>query len=244
MVAVASIVGGALAAGGSVLGGSIAASGSRQAADLSRLVAQLTAQRLDPFRTAGENAGNMLSADLSSGRLGQPAPLTTAAIEDMPGYRFVRDQGLLATQNAQAAQGLGVSGPALAAAAQFATGLAANNFQNYFSDYWANQNNRFNMLYNLASLGENAAAMTGNQQTAGAANAGSALATAGANLGTGVSNAASTAGQNALLAGLLANRGGGSTGGGGLPPTMNPNDPTGFTPAYGVPTYGGYSVPA
>src|SRR5215475_12690157 len=91
MVAVASIVGGALAAGGSVLGGSIAASGSRQAADLSRLVAQLTAQRLDPFRGAGENAGNMLSADLSSGRLGQPAPLITAAIEDMPGYRFVRE---------------------------------------------------------------------------------------------------------------------------------------------------------
>ena len=243
MVASAIIAAGALGAGGSILGSSISAGGARSAADLSRQAAILTAQRLDPFRTAGGDAAGQLGADLSTGALGQPAPLTTAAIEDMPGYKFVRDQGLLATQNQQTAQGLGVSGPALAAAAQFATGLAANNFQNYFSDYWANQNNRFNMLYNLASLGENAAAMTGNQQLAGAANAGSALATAGANLGTGVANAGNILGQNALLAGLI-NRGGGSTGGTGLPPTMNPGDPTQFTPAYGVPQPGGYSVPA
>jgi hypothetical protein len=212
MVVTAAIAGGAIAAGGSVLGGSISASAANRAADLQRQATLLAMQRLDPFREIGQNAASQLGGELSGGQLGQPAPLDEASIENMPGYKFVRDQGLRATQNAQTAGGLGISGPALDAAAQYATGLAASNFQNYFSDYWANQNNRFNMLYGLASAGQNAAAGQGNQALTGAAGAGSAIASGGTSLGQALNNAGNTAGQNALLAGLLSRgAGGGST---------------------------------
>ena len=138
---------------------------------------------------------------------------------------------------AAAAQGLGVSGTALGAASNYATGLAAENYQNYFNDYWANQNNRYNMLYNVTQMGANAATNAANQmfdvggqvgntlttsagniantETTSAANIGSAQATAGADIGQGISGATSALGtgiSNALLANaLLGQTQGGST---------------------------------
>ena len=57
-----------------------------------------------------------------------------AALEKTPGYQFTRDQGLRAVQNAAAAKGRGVSGSALAGAADYATGLADTTFNTQFKN--------------------------------------------------------------------------------------------------------------
>jgi hypothetical protein len=53
---------------------------------------------------------------------------TMAGLAQTPGYQFTLQQGLLGTQNAAAARGLGVSGAALKGADTFATGLASQTY--------------------------------------------------------------------------------------------------------------------
>lgn len=254
-VGVAGVIGGA----GNLIGGEEAASGEKQAAateaqaQTQAVQAQTAAQQQalgieQPFIAYGTTAGNELSAETQpGGALAQQPSLTGADITQMPGYEFSLQQGLLATQNAAAAQGLGVSGTALGAASQYATGLAATNYQNYFNDFWANQNNRYNMLYNLTTLGANtatqagtqlntSAANIGNTLTTSAANIGQAQAAAGADVGTGISSAASSAGtglENALLANALVGQQGGSTINNLM--TGAPQTTAGTSAMYGIP---------
>jgi hypothetical protein len=67
-----------------------------------------------------------------------------------PGYQFAFDQGLRAVDAGAAASGMLRSGATLKAEQTFGTGLADQEFTNYY-----------NRLFNLANLGENAAAKTG-----------------------------------------------------------------------------------
>lgn len=253
MVAVA-LIGGVVAGGigavGDIAGGAEAASGAKQAA-ATEAAAQTQAVNEEvsqgnaaaalqqPYEGYGTTAGNELMGEIGgtaavpgqTTSLGAMPSLTGADISQMPGYAFTLQQGLLSTQNAAAAQGLGVSGTAQAAAANYATGLASENYQNYFNDYWANQNNRYNMLYNVTQMGANAATNAGNQMvdvggqvgntlTTSAANIGSAQATAAADVGSGISSgtsALSSGVSNALLANaLLGQTQGGSTVGNSL----------------------------
>lgn len=261
MVAVA-LIGGVVAGGigavGNVVGGEEASKGAQKAAS-TEAAAQTQAVNTEvsqgnaaaalqqPYEGYGTSAGDTLSAGLQPGGMFMQTPsLTGADITQMPGYEFTLQQGLLSTQNAAAAQGLGVSGTALGAASNYATGLAAENYQNYFNDFWANQNNRYNMLYNVTQLGANAATNAGNQMvdvggqvgntlTTSAANIGSAQATAGADIGSGISSAGSTFSSgisNALLANaLLGQTQGGSTVG-------NQMNQTSVTPGQAAAAYG------
>jgi hypothetical protein len=128
----------------------------------------------------------------------------------MPGYQFTQQQGLLATQNAAAAQGLGVSGNALAGAAQYATNLASTNYQQYFNDFWANQNNRYNQLMGMVQTGTNAAVGAGSNVAASAAAAGQQQAAAGQAAAAGTVGAGSSV-SNALVANALLGNQTGST---------------------------------
>jgi hypothetical protein len=233
MVAVAIVGAGFATAVGSVASGAVASKGAQQAAS-TEANAQLQAAKIQqqmaeqaqaieaPYVGFGTTAGQQLTNELQSGALGAPAPLDNNTIANMPGYQFTLQQGLLSTQNAAAAQGLGVSGAALKGAASYATGLASTNFQNYFSDYWANQNNRYNMLANTMNTGANAGAQLGSQLVQSGSNQANQLNTSAANIGTAQQNAAnaSAAGvqglgsgvSNALLANaLLGQTQGGST---------------------------------
>lgn len=225
--AVGNAVGGAEAAKGAEKAASTEASAQTQAVNTETAQGNAAAQLQVPYEQLGQSTSSMLLADLQpGGPLAQVPSLTGPDITQMPGYEFTLGQGLLSTQNAAAAQGLGVSGTALGAASNYATGLAQENYQNYFNDFWANQNNRYNMLYNVTQLGANAATNAGNNMvavggqigntlTTSAANIGSAQATAGADVGQGISGAASSLGSgisNALLANaLLGQTQGGST---------------------------------
>lgn len=242
-------VGGAEAAKGAEKAASTEASAQTQAVNTEEQQGQAAAALQQPYEQYGTSAGNMLLADLQpGGSLAQVPSLTGADITQMPGYEFTLQQGLLSTQNAQAAQGLGVSGNALAAASQYATGLAATNYQNYFSDFWANQNNRYNMLYNVTQLGANAATNAGNNMvtvggqvgntlTTSAANIGQAQAAAGAAIGSGIAGGANSLASgvsNALLANALL----GQTQGGSTIPNMTTNVPqttAGTSAMYGIP---------
>lgn len=114
---------------------------------------------------AGAAPGNPLTAPLT-----RPFQPTMTELEATPGYQFTLNQGLKATQNAATSMGLGQSGPAIAAAGDYAAGLASTTYQQQFGNYWTNNLNLYNMVSGLATMGQNAAAGVGTAgiQTAGA----------------------------------------------------------------------------
>lgn len=118
---------------------------------------QQTRQDLNPYNQQGQNALTGLNA-LSGGE-GSAKQMQT--LQNMPGYQFALNTGLKATQNSAAARGLGSSGAALRGAADYSTGLANQNYGQYF-----------NNLMSVANLGENAAAQTGAYGTQTAQNVG------------------------------------------------------------------------
>ena len=248
MVAVA--IGLGVAGAASAIGSVVSSSGAKQAASTEAAAseaatAEQTAareqeqQNIAPYLQYGTTAGNELTSELQSGALGAAAPTDQTQIANFPGYQFTLQQGLLSTQNAAAAQGLGVSGAALKGAASYATGLAATNYQNFFNDYWSNQNNRYNMLANTMNMGANAASNLNTNLTSSsnseasnintaAANVGNAQQSAANATGTGISNLGSGV-SNALLANaLLGQTQGGSTLGSGTNSTYT-NPSTGTT---------------
>ena len=250
MVAVA--IGLGVAGAASAIGSAVSSSGARQAASTEAAAseaatAEQTAareqeqQNIAPYLQYGTTAGNELTSELQSGALGAAAPTDQTQIANMPGYQFTLQQGLLSTQNAAAAQGLGVSGAALKGAASYATGLAATNYQNFSNDYWSNQNNRYNMLANTMNMGANAASnlntnltSSSNTQatntTQAAANIGNAQQSAANATGTGISNLGSGV-SNALLANALLGQtqGGSTVGGSGGTDKTYTNPSTGTT---------------
>jgi hypothetical protein len=257
----------AIGAGGAIAGGGISALGASSAAGKSSAASAQSAQlqlaefqqgnaQEQPYIQMGYGAANELSGLASTGNLGVPLPAsdmanyptfnwnpTEAGLQQTPGYQFTLNQGLQATQNAAAAQGLGVSGAALKGAANYATGLAdstynqqlqnylatygqqVGQFQNQFNDYWTQQNNRYQQLAGLATLGANASVGAGSQTVNSAGNVGNAVTAAGqaqaagtlgtaSNLGSGITNALTSPGvQNYLTSPAFSSlfTGGGST---------------------------------
>jgi hypothetical protein len=187
--ATAGIAAAGVGAAGSIGGALISSSGQQAAAQTNQQALSTEQAMAQPYSTMGQTAGNELTAELQSGALGQPAPTDLSQIANMPGYQFTLQQGLLSTQNAAAARGLGVSGAALMGAANYATGAAQSNYQNYFNDYWANQNNRYNMLSQLTGIGANAAVGAGSNVANTAASIGQAQAASAGVTGSGVAGA-------------------------------------------------------
>ena len=190
------IGGGVSAAAGiasSVIGGNAAKSAAQTQATAAEQAAQAqmdmfntTNTNLAPYRTAGVNALGGVEDLLGEGPNGTAGIMTQ--LQSMPGYQFTLQQGLQATQNGYAAQGLGQSGSALKGAASYAEGLAGTQYQSLFGN-----------ALSTAELGENAAAQTGTIGQSAALNA-SNFNTSGA--------AATAAGQvgsaNAIGAGINA----------------------------------------
>lgn len=223
----AAVGGSAILGGGSSLVGSgKASSGAKAAANTNLAMYNATANRLQPWVTAGANALPGLNALL-------PGTETQAQLEQTPGYQFTLNQGEKGVQAANAARGLGVSGAALKGAASYATGLASNTYQNIFNQ----QQTKYSDVFNQAQMGANAAAGVGQAGTAAGAQAGNALIQQGIDQAagaSGVGSAATGAVNNYLQYSLLQKymQNGGSTGGydvGGLPKSATAD--TGWQPA-------------
>lgn len=227
------IIGGAIAAVGAVGGSLIASSGAQsaaktaagaqqQAAALEQSRYNQTRTDLSPYNTAGQQTLSSLQAqpDITRNELGTaiqqqmqnlPGQMTQQELEQTPGYQFNLSQGTKALQNSAAIKGNGISGNAIRAGLQYATGLADSTYQNQFnnaqtrfSDYGQNVSNiynknqlTYNQLGNLANLGENAAAATGQQGAQLGIAQGNNIAGAGQSLGAG-----QVAGSNAIANGL------------------------------------------
>jgi hypothetical protein len=116
-----------------------------------------------------------------------------------PGYQFQLQTGAQATRNADTPGVGSLSGAALKDLMGFNQSMAATGYQNAFNRFTTQQNNVFNRLYSIASLGQNAATQTGN---------------AGAQLGTGIAQAQAAAGgsQAAGIVGASNALGGSATG--------------------------------
>lgn len=172
--------------------------------------------------TGAQPGGNPLTAPLTA-----PFQPTMTQLEQTPGYQFTLGQGLKAVQNSFAAQGLGTSGAAVKGAANYAEGLAGTTYQQQFQNYLAQNQQIYNQLAGVATLGENAAAQTGTTGSAITSNitnllTGGAAATAAGTVGSAnaISGAVAgigNAGSNSALMLALNNAGlfGGSSGGSG-----------------------------
>ncbi len=127
--------------------------GSREANALLERQYNQTRADLSDYRYAGSkaigdlnaNPDLMLPVDIPQEMLDlrKPLNITQEELEKLPGYQFARTQGLKAVQNSAASRGLGTSGAALKGAANFATGLADQNYATYFGQQQQNVQNAF-----------------------------------------------------------------------------------------------------
>jgi len=150
---------------------------------------------------AGAPTYNPLTAPLT--KTFSPSDLTTT-----PGYLFDLNQGLKATQNSFAAQGLGTSGAALKGASAFTTGKAQDTYNQQFQNYLTQNQQIGNLLLQPAGIGSAAAGtLAGLEGQVGAAGLGANVSTGQgiANSLTGQGNAiaaAATGSANALTGGI------------------------------------------
>lgn len=200
---------GAVSGLGSLASGAIGANAAQSAAQTQAQAADYAAQlqfqefgdirrSLAPYLHLGESAINPLERALGlrgpegpmRSELLKPLPAwhpTMGQLERTPGYQFALNQGLQATQNSYAAQGLGSSGAALKGGAQYAEGLASTTYEQQFQNYLAqnqqtmNQRQQiYNMLTGTVGGGQNAAALQGGFGQQAASNIGSYLTSAAA----------------------------------------------------------------
>jgi hypothetical protein len=147
---------------------------------------------LEPQASVGRNALNALSYEAGIGQ----KPQGYAGFEASPGYQFNLDQGNQAIERMAAARGLRMSGGTMKAGARFASGLASNEYGNFYD--------------RIAGLASGGAAATGAQvalgtnygnarnanewqragmQGQGFQNTGNAVSNIYSNLGAGIGNA-------------------------------------------------------
>lgn len=142
----------------------------------------LISQAKNPVMGQGQASGSgVLNSDTIMNRL-----------EKTPGYQFAKQQGLQATQNSFAAQGLGQSGAALKGAASFATGLADQTYQSQFDNFFKLMSSGQSAAAGMGQLGQGAATQAGQFSTSGAAAQGAGAVGAANSLGGGLTGMAAT----------------------------------------------------
>lgn len=212
----------AVGAGGAIVAGSEQASGEEQAANTQAATESQIQQIEQPYVQQGTAADTTLSqllgtsgtpgstvsgTGLPQGYLTQTFNPTQSQLEAYPGYQFQLSQGDQAIQNAASATGGALSGAALKQLSTFNQGLAASNYQNYFSQFQTQQNNIYNRLAGIAQLGQGAASQTAaSSAQLGSGVAQAQAAAAGATAG-GTVGATNAVGNNATLATILAANG-------------------------------------
>ncbi len=192
---IASVVGigsGIAGIAGSLLGSGAQQSAATQGANTQLQMYNQTRNDLAPYSQGGAGAFSNLSSLLGMGGTPNTSGMLSA-LQNYPGYQFALDQGGQALDRSAASRGQLLSGGQLKDLTAYGQGMGSQLFDKYF-----NQNSQ------LASLGENAAAQTGNAGTSaayGAAQSQLAAGTAAASGITGATNA--LAGPNGVLQNAL-----------------------------------------
>jgi hypothetical protein len=224
---VASAVGGAVSgeaqAGAASKAAGAQTAAAQQANQISQQEFNQTQTNIQPFVQGGQQAQTQLNSLL--GLNGDPTS-ALQTLQNMPGYQFQLQQGLLATQNQQTAAGLGQSGSALKAAAGYATGLANSNYQGFETNLQNLVNSGSNAAAGLGNLGQQAV-NTQSNNLIGAGSAQAAAANAQAlpvtNAVSGVSSGVQNVSNLYLLNGLLQSQGGAGLFGNNSNPNNTPS---------------------
>jgi hypothetical protein len=180
---------GALLAGASVVSGLLGSSSSRRAAqaqqqsDAAAIAEQrrqfdLSRQDAQPWMQAGQNALATLQ--------------DPNAFQQSPGFNFMQQQGMQGIERSAAARGGAASGNALKALAQFNTGLAQQDYGNWWNRQAGLAGVGQNAMQNVNALGQNSANnISGLMQSSGAARASGIMGSAnsiGGALNSGLNN--------------------------------------------------------
>ena len=200
---------------GSIAGGVISAGGARDAArtqaDAANNAAALQKQQFDqqmalqePYRQAGLTGQNrlmeMLGLGGDTGAAGYGRYAKDFGMSDYqqdPGYQFRLSEGLKQLGHAAGARGGLISGQTMKGMQDYAQGSASNEYQNAFNRYQTNRQNQLQPLGNLMSSGQAAASNQAGQAGQYGANAGNMMMQAGQATAAGQMGAANSI-NNAL----------------------------------------------
>ena len=161
----------------------------------------------EPWRVAGGNALTQLSQRMAPGG----DLMRNFAMSDFqqdPGYAFRQAEGMKGITNSAASRGNLLSGAALKAASRYNQDFASAEYGNAFSRFKGNQEGKYNMLANLAGVGQVAANNNGSNAMTLGSNVGNALTNTGQNMGrnligAGDARASGYIAQGNQLSGLL-----------------------------------------
>lgn len=209
---------------GSIVAGQEQASGQEQAAATQQGMFNTIVGQEQPFLQGGYGAetaltqllgtspttgagGTAAGTGLPGGYLTQQFNPTQAQLNNYPGYQFQLQTGGQALINSMTPGVGAVSGPALKSLMSFNQGTAASNYQNYFNQFQTQQNNIFNRLSGIASIGQNAAGNLGNAGTQLGTGIAQAQAGAAGSIAGGIVGATNSASTGLGLNYLLANQG-------------------------------------
>lgn len=232
---VSSLAGGKKQAGAATQAAQIQAQAAEYAAQLTQARFEQSAATLQPFVSYGTGAipavqnltgtapGMSPTAPLTAPLTSLPGTWspTMATLANMPGYQFELQQGGIATQAAEAGMGLGRSGAAVKAGAQYAQGLAASDWQANYNQWLSQQqlaqagkSQTYNMLTGQVGTGLSAAGAVAGVSTQATANQVAAIQSGAAAQAQGITQASNAlygpqggvtqAGQQFALAALLA----------------------------------------
>lgn len=159
-------VAGAVVAG-AVIGGVASNSAARKSAKAANRATDATTARyyqtrddLLPYNEQGQQASSQLSDFVKDPNNTNFTAQDFQKYQD-PSYQWQLQQGQQALQNSQAAGDGVLSGAALKGMQNYTQGLASTNYQNAYNNWFNTTNQNYTRLFNLANLGENAAAQTG-----------------------------------------------------------------------------------
>lgn len=153
--------------------------------------------RLQPWVTSGTNASNQLSSLMGDGG----ALTKNFGSGDLgldPSYQFRLQQGNQGLAASAAARGGLLTGQGAKDISDYNQGAASQEYQAAYNRYVNNQNNLYNRLSGLSSLGENAGAQVGNNGVQVATNMANT-----AQAGTAAQNAYTNAAAQAQAAGTI-----------------------------------------
>lgn len=145
-----------------------------------------TRDDLKPYTDAGKYGLDQLLSGYKDGSLTKQFGLTD--YQQDPGYQFRLQQGMNGIQGSAAAGGGLLSGATLKALNTYNSDMASQEYNNAYTRFNNDQQNRYARLKDLANMGQNSAVQTGTMGQ-------SAVGAAGANL---------TSGANASAAGTVA----------------------------------------
>lgn len=177
----AALAGGVMSSNASKKAAKTQANAADNAADMQLQQYNQTRDDLKPYTEAGSYGLEQLLGGYKDGSLTRSFGMSD--FQQDPGYQFRQQQGMDGIQGSAAAGGGLLSGATLKALNSHNSDLASQEYNNAYTRFGNDQQNRYARLTDLARMGQNSAVQTGTMGQ-------SAVGAAGANLMGGANAAA------------------------------------------------------